>query len=123
MRQNLLVLSLYCNPDLDDWNFDCLLTSMTSMQAEEVYASFLFVCDSNGNLQEWLLSMTTNHHGVATFNFATVSGCDQLVVGPTHARGGTLDILMTEVTDLVWVNVLAATGNSDSLSVGSYFKG
>ena len=35
-------------------------------------------------------------HGVAAFDFATVSGCDQLVVGPTHARGGTLDLLMTD---------------------------
>ena len=29
----------------------------------------------------------------------TVSSCDQLVVGPTHARGGTLDLLMTDVSD------------------------
>ena len=45
--------------------------------------------------------MTTNHHGVAAFDFATVSSCDQLVVGPTHGRGGTLDLLMTDVPDLV----------------------
>ena len=31
------------------------------------------------------------------FDFATGSGCDQLVVGPTHARCGTLDLLMTDV--------------------------
>ena len=41
------------------------------------------------------------------------SGCDQLVVGPTHARGGTLDLLMTDVPDLVWVAVVAPIGNSD----------
>ena len=46
-------------------------------------------------------STTTNRHGVAAFDFATVSGCDQLVVGPTHARGGTLDLLMTDIPDLV----------------------
>ena len=63
-------------------------------------ASFLFVCDLNGHHQEWLGSANTNHHGVAAFDFATVSGCDQLVVGPTHARGGTLDLLMTDVPDL-----------------------
>ena len=39
--------------------------------------------------------MTMNCHGGAAFDFTTVSGCDQLVVGPTHARGGTLDLLMT----------------------------
>ena len=36
---------------------------------------------------------------VAAFDFATVSCCDQLIVGPTHARGGTLDLLMTDVPE------------------------
>ena len=69
--------------------FYCLLASMAAVQAEDDLASFLFVGDLNGHHQEWLGSMTTNHHGVAAFDFATVSGCNQLVVGPTHARGGT----------------------------------
>ena len=57
--------------------------------------------------------MTTNRHGVAAFDFATVSGCDQLVVGPTHARGGTLDLRMADVPDLIWDAVVAPIGNSD----------
>ena len=66
----------------------------------------------------------TNRHGVAAFDFSTVSGCDQLVVGPTHARGGTLDLLMTDVNDLVQVAVVAPTGNLDhSFPVGSHFYG
>ena len=89
--------------------FDCLLTSMAAVQAEDVRASFLFVGDLNGHHQEWLGSATTNRHGVAAFDIATVSGCDQLVVGPTHARGGTLD-LMTDVPDLVRVSVVAPRG-------------
>ena len=96
VRQNLYVYSHYRNPDLDDRIFDCLLASMAALQAEDVRAFFLFVGDLNGHHQEWLGSTTTNRHGVAAFNFATVSGCDQLVVGPTHARGGTLDQLMTD---------------------------
>ena len=52
-----------------------------------------------------VLHVTTNCHGVAAFDFVAVSGCDQLVVGSTHARGGTLDLLMTDVPDLVWVAV------------------
>ena len=36
-----------------------------------------------------------------------------VVVGPTHARGGTLDLLMTDVPDLVRVVVVAPIGNSD----------
>ena len=64
-------------------------------------------------------STTTNRRGVAAFDFATVSGCDQLVVGPTHARGGTLDLLMTDVPDLVRVSIVAPIGNSDHSSLSA----
>ena len=33
-----------------------------------------------------------------------------------YARGGTLDLLMTDVPDLVWVVVLVPIGNSDHFS-------
>ena len=99
VRKNLYVYSLYRNPDLDDRIFDCLLASMAAVQAEDVRASFLSVGDLNGHHQEWSGTTTTNCHGVVAFNFATVSGCDQLVVDPTHARGGTLNLLMTDVPD------------------------
>ena len=94
VRQNLYVCSLYRNPDLDDRIFDCLLASTAAVQAEYVRSSFLFVDDLNGHHHECLASTTTNRYGVAAFDFATVYGCDQLAVGPTHARGGTLDLLM-----------------------------
>ena len=81
------MFSLYPNPDPDDLSFDCLLVSVAVVQDEDVHASFLFVGDFRGHHQEWLGSTTTNRRGVAAFDFETVSGCDQLVVGPTHARG------------------------------------
>ena len=111
MRHNLYVFSLLRNPAPDDRIFDCLLASIATVQAEDVRASFLFVGDLNGHLQEWLGSTTTNRRGVAAFDFATVSGCDQLVVGPTHARGGIIYDLVTDVPDLVWVAVVAPNGN------------
>ena len=64
-------------------------------------------------------STTTNRHGVAAFDFATVSDCDQLVVGPTHARSGTLDLLTTDVPDLVRVAVVAPIGNSEHSSLSA----
>ena len=60
---------------------------------------------------------TKNRHGVAAFDLATVFGCDQLVVGPTLARSGTLDLLVTDVPDLVRVAVVAPIGNSDNSSL------
>ena len=82
------------------------------MQDEDIGASFLFVGDLNGHHQEWLGSTTTKSHGIAAF-----SGCDQLDVGPTHARGGTLDLLMTDVPDLLRVAVVAPIGSSDHSSL------
>ena len=113
------MFSLYCNPDLDYRIFDCLLASMAAVQVEDIRASFLFVGDLNGHHQEWLGSTTTNHHGVAAFDFATVSGSDQLVVGPIHARGGTLELLMADVSDLVRVAVAAPIGNSGHSSLSA----
>ena len=60
-----------------------------------------------------------NHkfHGVAALDFATVFGCDQLVVGPTHAHVGKLDLLITDVPDLEPVAVVAPIGKSDHTSL------
>ena len=94
-----------------------LQESMAAVQAEVVRSPFLFVCELNGHHQEWLGSPNTNRHRIAAVYFATISGCDQLVVGPTHARGGTLDLLMTDVPDHVGVAVVAPIGNSDHSSL------
>ena len=90
---------------------------MAAVQAVDVRASVFFVGDLNGHHQEMLGSTTTNHHGVAALYFATVSVCDQLVIDPTHAHGGTLDLLMTDVHDLVRVIVAARLGSSDQSSL------
>ena len=42
-----------------------------------------------------------------------------MVVGPTHARGGTLDLLITDVPDQVEVDVVASIGNSDHSSLST----
>ena len=113
VRRNLSVFSLHRSPDLDDRIFDCLLASMAAVQTEDIRASFLFVCDFNHHHQKWLGPTTTNHHGVAAIDYTTVSCCDQLVVGPTQARGGTHDLLMTDLLELIWVAVVAPIVNSD----------
>ena len=71
-RQNYYVFSLYCNPDLDDRIYDSLLTAMAAVYAADAHAACLFVGDLNGHHQEWFCSTTTNRHGVAAFDFATV---------------------------------------------------
>ena len=100
--------SLCRNPDLDDRIFHCLLASMAAVQAEDVRASFLFVGNFNGHHQELLGSTTRPVMELRPLTSQqSLVANDQLVVGPTHARGGTLDLLMTDVPDLVWVAVVA----------------
>ena len=118
VRQNFYMFSPYHNPDqlrwLDFWLF------INGCHAGWWWVCIFPIC----GWFEWPSSgvvgfYNPNHHDVAAFDFATESGCNQLVVGPTHACGGTLYLLMTYVPDLVWVAVCAAIGYSDhsSLSV------
>ena len=104
------VFILYSNLDLDDWIYECLQTSMAAVQSDDVCFSFLFVGNLNGHLLEFLGSLTTNRHGVPAYDFATVSGYDQLVVFPTPACGGTHN-LSIDVHDLVWVAIVTPIGN------------
>ena len=53
----------------------------------------------------------------SAFDFATVPACYQLVVGMTHARGGTLDVVIFNVPDLIRFVFVAPTGNSDHSSL------
>ena len=116
-RSNFYLYSLYRNPDLDDGLYDCLLASMARVQEEDSRASFVFMGDLNVHHEEWLGSSTTTRHGVAAFDFSSVSGCDQMVNGPTHVRGGTLDLVLTDIPDLVSVAVVAPIGSSDHSSL------
>ena len=68
---------------------------MAVEKADYVPSSFQFVGD--GLHQELLGSTTTNRRGVAAFDFATVSGCDQLVADPPHVYGGTLNVLVSDL--------------------------
>ena len=53
--------------------------------------------------------MSDIRHCFAAVDFANVSGCDQLVVGPTNARGGTHDLLMTDVPGLYSTSCCCST--------------
>ena len=58
-----------------------------------------------------------NHKSSWCCSLSQLSGC--VVVGPTDARGGTLDLLMTNVPDLVWIAVVAPIGISDHSSLSA----
>lgn len=116
-RMNFYVFSLYRNPDIDDHIFDCLVSSMSSIQEADRRAAFIFTGDLIAHHAQWLGSARTDGHGVAARDFADISGCEQMVTGPTHLLGGTLDLLLTDVPDLVNVSVKAPIGGSDHSSL------
>ena len=116
VKQNLHVFNLYRNPNLDDQIFYCLLTSVATVQAEYVCASFLFVGDLNAFI--WSGLVLRPRTVMVLQPLTSQLGCDQLmVVGPTHASGGTLGLQMTDVPDLVQVAVVKSIGNSDHSSL------
>ena len=111
---NYYIFSLYRNPDMDDSIYDCLLTSMASIQERDSKASFLFVGDVNAHHREWLNSVSpTDQHGRAALDFCNLAGCEQMVQSPTHTSGNCLDLLITDATSAVSVCVIPPLGSSD----------
>ena len=66
----------------------------------------------NAHNEEWLGSTTTNLHGRAVRNFAPSSGCEQMITEPTHIDIGVLDLVLTDVPDVVGVRVGSPDGTS-----------
>ena len=75
---------------------------------------FIFVGHFSAHQREWLTSVSpTDAHGRAALDFANVSGCSQLVSGPTHRTGNCLDLVLSDAPDAVKVEVKAPLGSSD----------
>ncbi len=63
--------------------------------------NFVFVGDFNAHHREWLESVSpTDYNGRAALDFANVSGCSQLVAGPSHLARNRLDLVLTD--DRIW---------------------
>ena len=52
-------------------------------------------------------------HVKAVLDFASLSGCEQMVTEPTHVDGGILDLVLTDAHTLVWIRVGPPIGTSD----------
>ena len=122
-HHNYYLFSIYRNPDANDGIYDCLLSSMSSIQENDRKAAFLFVGDFNAHHREWLNSVSpTNHHGISALDFATESGCEQLIHRPTHRSGNTLDLIFTDVPGAVSCNVGTPIGTSDHTFISANIR-
>ena len=54
----------------------------------------------------------TNRHRRDDLNFCSLSGCEQLVLCPTHIAGNRLDLVIANVPDIVDVVVGTPVGTS-----------
>ena len=103
---NFYVYAFYRNPWHDGPLYKCLLDSMVRVQSVDDKAVFVFVGDANAHHSEWLESVSpTDRHGRDALDFCNLSGCEQLVRCPTHVAGNRLDLVMTDVLDIVDVVV------------------
>ena len=115
---NFYVFNIYRNPSSNDTIYDCLINAMADIQQADPKSAFVFVGDFNAHHEEWLGSVSpTDAHGVAAMDFADISGCTQLVDGPTHTAGNRLDLVLTDVPDIVNVEICAPVGSSDHSSL------
>ena len=111
---NFYVYAFYCQPGHDCSLYDCLLDSMARVQSVDDKAVFVFVSDANAHHSEWLESVTpTDRHGRDVLDFCNLSCCKQLVRCPTHIAGNRLDLVMTDVPDIVDVFVGTPLGTSE----------
>ena len=64
-----------------------------------------------------LRSSTTTLHGKTLRDFASSSGCKQMVTEPTHIDRGVLYLVLTDVPDVERVLVGSPVGTSDHSAV------
>ena len=110
------MFGVYRNPDLSDNILNCFLTAMGKVQSVDRKVSF-FMGDVNVHHEERLASSTITVHGRAALNFASSAGCGQMVTEPTHFDGGVLDLLLTDIYDLVEIRVDSSVGTSDHSTI------
>ena len=92
------------NPGHDGSFYDCLLDSMVRVQSVDDKSVFIFVSDANSNHSEWLESVSpTDRHERDALDFCNLSGCELLVLCPTHIAGHRFYLVMTDVPDIVYV--------------------
>ena len=120
---NFYLFSIYRTHDANDAIFDCLLMSMAAIQENDRKAAFIFMGDFNAHHREWLNSVSpTDCHGVRALDFASETGCDQLVEGATHRSGNCLDLLYTDTPGVVACNVGGPIGTSDHSFISAVIK-
>ena len=93
------------------------------MQSVDDKVVFIFVGEANVHHSEWLESVSpTDRHGRDALDVCNLSGCELLVRRPTHTAGNRLDLVMTDVPDIVDEVVGTPLGPSDHCFVSCVLR-
>ena len=96
---------------------------MARVQSVDDKSVVVFVVDAHAHLSEWLESVSfTDRHGLDALDFCNLSGCEQFLRCPTHIAGNGLDLVMTDVPDIVDVGVGTPLGISDHCFVSCVLR-
>ena len=96
---------------------------MARVQSVDDKAVFVFVSEANAHHSEWLESVSpTDRHGRDALDFCNLSGCEQLVGGPTHIAGNRLDLVMTKMPDIVDMVVVTPLATSENCFVSCMLR-
>ena len=86
-------------------------------------AVFVFVGDANAHHSEWLeLVSPTDRHGRDALDFRNLLGSEKLVRCPIQIAGNGLDLVMTDIPDIVDVLVGTPLGTSDHCFVSCVLR-
>ena len=113
----------YRNPGHDGSLYDCFLHSVARVQSVDNTAVSVFVSDAIAHHPEWLESVSpTDRHGRDAFDFCNLSGCELLVLCPTHIACNRLNLVMTDVDDIVDLVIGTPLGTSDHCFVSCVLR-
>ncbi len=99
-------------------SFDCLLIAMSVNQDDDGNAAFVFVGEFNAHHREWLESVSpADSNGRVALDFPNLYGFSQLVADPTYLVGNHLDLVPTDVPDIVKMITMAALVTSDHSAI------
>ena len=105
---NYYIFGIYRSANADD----CLIAKLEAVQQSDSRATFVLTGGFNPHNKVWG-SPSTSSSGQAALDFVSSPGCTQLVAEPTHKSGGVLDLVFTDVRDIVNVTLCDKFGNSD----------
>ena len=119
---NFNVYAFYHKPETTG-HFLTVSMTLWPLCKVDIKAVFVFVSDANAHHSERLESVSpTDRQGRDALDFYYLSGCEQLVHCPTHIAGYRLDLVMTDVLDIIYVVVGTPLGTSDHCIVSCVLR-